>query len=201
MNSSAATEAYARGIYNAFAAYKKRHSGGINVPYLPEPKSDKVEIPQIVPQKQETAEQEKPVEKPKKEVVTEPLKPEPQPEAVPQEEIPGGVDLSVVKEKAPIVKDTVAAVSDAPVFKVQILVSSSKLKAGDARLKGLENVDSYTEGGLQKYTVGASTDYNEIYRLRKGLLDKFPEAFIIAFRQDAKMNVQEAIRVFRNRKK
>ena len=42
-------------------------------------------------------------------------------------------------------------------------------------------------------------DYNEIYRLRKSILDKFPEAFIIAFRQDKKMNVQEAIREFKKR--
>ena len=36
------------------------------------------------------------------------------------------------------------------------------------------------------------------YRLRKQVLDKFPEAFIIAFRNGAKMNVNEAIREFKN---
>ena len=43
-----------------------------------------------------------------------------------------------------------------------------------------------------------STNYNEIYRLRKQVLDKFPEAFIIAFRNGEKMNVNEAIREFKN---
>ena len=85
-----------------------------------------------------------------------------------------------------------------PIFKVQILVASSKLKNGDAHLKGLKDYDYYQEAGYYKYTVGASANYNEIYRLRKQVLDKFPEAFIIAFRNGAKMNVNEAIREFKN---
>jgi N-acetylmuramoyl-L-alanine amidase len=52
-----------------------------------------------------------------------------------------------------------------------------------------------------KYTIGASPDYNQIAQLRKSLLAKFPEAFVIAFRNGEKMNVQEAVRIFRNRKK
>ena len=38
----------------------------------------------------------------------------------------------------------------------------------------------------------------EALRLRKQVLDKFPEAFIIAFRTGAKMNVNEAIREVKN---
>ena len=65
----------------------------------------------------------------------------------------------------------------------------------------MKGVDSYMENGMYKYTVGASEDYNEISRLRKQLLDKFPQAFIIAFKQGGKMDVQAAIREFKNRKK
>ena len=89
----------------------------------------------------------------------------------------------------------------APVFKVQILASSYKLKAGAPSLKGQKDTDYYQEGGMYKYTVGASTDYNEIYRLRKSLLASFPQAFIIAFRNGEKMNVQAAIQEFKARKK
>ena len=53
---------------------------------------------------------------------------------------------------------------------------------------------------MYKYTVGASTDYQEIYQLRKSMLDKFPQAFIIAFRGSEKMNVNEAIREYKNNK-
>lgn len=75
---------------------------------------------------------------------------------------------------------------DKPVFKVQILASSRMLRPGSSQFKGLENVESYKENDLVKYTYGSSTDYNEIYRLRKTILDKFPEAFIIAFKTERK---------------
>ena len=96
-------------------------------------------------------------------------------------------------------KTTVVA-SSAPVFKVQILASSSKLPLSSPQFKGQEDIDSYEEGGLYKFTVGASTDYNEIYQLRKSLLDKFPQAFIIAFKDGQKTDVRKAIEEFKNRK-
>lgn len=86
-------------------------------------------------------------------------------------------------------------------FKIQILVSSLNLKDGDSHLKGLTGCERYVENGLQKYTYGASEDYNEIYRLRKQILDKFPEAFIIAFKDGEKMNVNQAIKEFKNKRK
>jgi N-acetylmuramoyl-L-alanine amidase len=93
-----------------------------------------------------------------------------------------------------------AASSEAPVFKVQILSSSSKLKTTDARFKGLKDIDCYKDGGMYKYTVGASTNYNEIYRLRKEVAAKIPEAFIIAFKDGKRMDVNAAIREFKSKK-
>ena len=94
-----------------------------------------------------------------------------------------------------------AAPTSAPVFKVQILTSSVKLKPTDKQLKGHRDADCYQEGGLFKYTVGSSADYNEIYRLRKTLTGDFPQAFIIAFRDGVKMDVREAIQEFKRNKK
>ena len=94
-----------------------------------------------------------------------------------------------------------ASADGRPVFKIQILVSSLNLKDGDAHLKGLTGCERYEENGMQKYTYGASENYNEIYRLRKQILDKFPEAFIIAFKDGRKTDVNQAIKEFkRNRK-
>ena len=87
-------------------------------------------------------------------------------------------------------------VINAPIFKVQILTSSRMLPEGDARFKGETEYDSYQENGMVKYTIGSSTNYNEIYRLRKRLLGKFPEAFIIAFKDARKYDVNQAIREF-----
>lgn len=92
----------------------------------------------------------------------------------------------------------------APVFKVQIVASDVQLKKSSPQLKGMDNVQCYQENGMYKYTVGESENPNDILRLRKTLLDKFPQAFVIAFRDGAKMNVNEAIREYkanRDRKK
>lgn len=88
-----------------------------------------------------------------------------------------------------------------PIFKVQILVSNRVLRAGDAHFKGETGYASYQEGGMVKYTMGSSANYNEIFRLRKSLLDKFPEAFIIAFKDGQKYDVNQAIREFKQNKK
>ena len=86
---------------------------------------------------------------------------------------------------------------DAPVFKLQIFVSSRALRKGDAHFKGETDYDSYQEGNMYKYTMGNSTNYNDIYRLRKSLSEKFPEAFIIAFKNGQKYDVNQAIRDFK----
>lgn len=90
-----------------------------------------------------------------------------------------------------------ANVADAPVFKLQIFVSNRTLRKGDAHFKGETGYDSYQEGNMVKYTMGASTNYNEIFRLRKTLAEKFPEAFIIAFKNGKKYDVNQAIREFK----
>ena len=78
--------------------------------------------------------------------------------------------------------------------------SGMRLKATDRRLKGHQEAEYYEEGGLFKYTVGASENYNEINQLRKSLSEQFPEAFVIAFKNGQKMNIQEAIREFKKKK-
>ena len=178
LNAQTTIDAIGRGIYQAFVAYKKKHDPTTKVPYRNE-RVEPVSIPEVVPRqpsKQETPKQaETKQETPQEMVKTEtPVKAEPAPAAL--------------------------ADSDAPVFKVQIIASSVKLKKNDSQFKGLTGVDSYEEGGMTKYTVGASANYQEIHQLRKSVLDKFPQAFIIAFRGQEKMNVNEAIREYKSRK-
>ena len=86
----------------------------------------------------------------------------------------------------------------APVFKIQIMTSSRKLKANDAAFKGLKGVDFYSEGNSYKYTYGASANYNEIYRLRKEVVEQFPSCFIIALKDGQRMDVNEAIKLFKS---
>ena len=98
----------------------------------------------------------------------------------------------------PQARKTTTGSGSRPVFKVQIIASSRSLRPGSGQFKGLTGVESYEENGMVKYTYGASTDYNEIYRLRKSILDKFPEAFIIAFKDGVKTDINKAIREFKS---
>lgn len=85
-------------------------------------------------------------------------------------------------------------------FKIQILTSSKPLAKNDKRLKGLKGVDYYKEKDIYKYTYGASGDYNKILRTKRTITAKFKDAFIIAFRDGEKMNVNEAIAEFKKRR-
>ena len=85
-------------------------------------------------------------------------------------------------------------------FKIQILTSSKPLAKNDKRLKGLKGVDYYKEKGIYKYTYGASGDYNKVLRTKRTITAQFKDAFIIAFRDGEKMNVNEAIAEFKKRR-
>ena len=88
--------------------------------------------------------------------------------------------------------------SDKPIFKIQILTSDKKLPAGSKLFKGLTPVGHYQEKGIYKYTYGESHDYNKVLRTKRQISSKFKDAFIIAFKNGKKMNVNEAIKEFKN---
>ena len=88
-----------------------------------------------------------------------------------------------------------------PVFKIQILTSDKKLSANNKQFKGLSPVNYYQEKGLYKYTYGESIDYNKLLRTKRQISAKFKGAFIIAFKNGKKMDVNQAIKEFKNNKK
>ena len=162
----------ARGIYQAFAQYKNKYDNNITVPY----KAEDIE-PMVVSQsnfKPTVTQQEPPTEK--------------KPEVKPEQKQENKFEAKQVKAK------------DMPVFKVQIFAVDNKLNSSDTRFKGHKDTDYYKESGMVKYTIGESTDYNEINRLRKELNSTFPGCFVIAFKNGDKMNINEAIREFKQNK-
>ena len=189
LNNDSRVDDIARGIYEAFAKYKNKYDRSVSVPYRAKDSED-VNLPKIVPD-QEPA--------PKTRVVTrgkQPKREEATPEQ-PKREVKKQEPKKEVKKQETKKDVKKAEVADAPVFKLQIFVGSRNLRKGDAHFKGETDYDSFQEGNLVKYTLGASTNYNEIYRLRKEKLDKFPEAFIIAFKNGQKYDVNQAIREFK----
>lgn len=178
LSSKEGMEAMGRGIYNAFIAYKSKYGGAPKVPYREAPveqpaapAASAVPAAPAAPAPKESAEQKAE----KTEVSTQP----------------------VVSDESKLVETE----DERPVFKVQILASQRSLRPSSQQFKGEKEVDSYLDNGLYKYTCGATTDYYEASRLRKQLLAKFPEAFIIAFKKGVRMNINEAITEFKNKKK
>lgn len=192
LNNDSRVDDIARGIYEAFAKYKNKYDRSVSVPYRAKDSED-VNLPKIVPD-QEPA--------PKTRVVTRGKQPKRE-EATPEQPKREVKEVKKPEPKREVKKTETkkevkkAEVADAPVFKLQIFVGSRNLRKGDAHFKGETDYDSFQEGNLVKYTLGASTNYNEIYRLRKEKLDKFPEAFIIAFKNGQKYDVNQAIREFK----
>lgn len=174
LNDDSRVDDIAKSIYEAFAQYKNKYDRKVSVPYKASD-NDEAQMPTIVPdayQKTSNVRQSKQQVSPPKQQTSQPK------QHTGQESLP----------------------KDAPVFKLQIFVSNRALRKGDAHFKGETDYDSYQEGSMYKYTMGNSTNYNEVYRLRKSLAEKFPEAFIIAFKNGQKYDVNQAIREFKQNK-
>lgn len=183
LNDDASVALYVKGVYNAFMKYRQRYGNDISVPY--KPIKEEPTIPQVVPSDYRKPAADNPTPRKSKRRV---------------ERKSAEADNNLAKVEPPHKEGDVQVPNrvenDKPVFKVQLLVSSNVLKSDDNRFKGLTNIESYKEG-LYKYTYGASTNYNEIYRLRKQILDRFPDAFIVAFKNGNKMDINAAIQEFK----
>lgn len=206
-------DAMGRGLYQALVAYKNKRVGGKAV-QQPKPKAHASvpQQPQAQPEpKAEPKPEPQPEPKPKAEAKPEPkkaAKSEPQPEPTPLAQLPDTARADSLPAQPALAQQPVQAAPPAaesagePVFKVQLFISPRRLAKNARQFKGRTDIDSYEEDGMIKYTVGASTNYNEIYRLRKEVLEQFPQAFIIAFRDGQKMNASEAYKEYvRNKKK
>lgn len=122
------------------------------------------------------------------------------PNKIQQKDVPDSENRAVEPCPPPAPKKTYETqnkTSGKPVFKIQILTSDKVIPKGSKKLKGLSPVSYYHEKGLYKYTYGESTDYNKVLRMRRNVTSKFKDAFIIAFKNGEKMNVNEAIKEFK----
>jgi len=114
--------------------------------------------------------------------------------------------IEPAKEDVPVVKDEVVieevqkppakekiVQKDKVVFKLQILVSKDKIPLTDKRFKNAKNVDFYKDKGLYKYVIGNEASFDKIKELSNQVKSStFPDAFIIAFKNNERISVQEA---------
>lgn len=86
------------------------------------------------------------------------------------------------ESRADDVADSEASVSEGERYKVQFLTFQRKLKPGAAEFKGLEDVDSYRDGALYKYTVGNYETQGEAQQRLREVKKIFSDAFVIKMR-------------------
>lgn len=200
LNTDSALDAYTQGILNAFVAYKKKYGGAdINIPFRDNDDDD--DTPLKGTPAQVSASDDDDDDRPVRKVTTTRRRSQkPQAKQGDSTDKPDS-DSKKVAPKRQTSSSQPKVVTSKPVFKVQIFSSKVKVKDGSSQFKGLKGCESYEEESYTKYTYGASNNYNEIYRLRKELIEKFPTAFIVAFKDGKKMDVNEGIKEFLANKK
>lgn len=204
LNNKAQIDNIARGIYNAFAEYKNKYDTGMVVPF----KTTSEQLPETANTRsggnsQDNQDNNIVTNRPDDNAANNTISNNAGKtqsnntanNAANRNNAANSTTGNAPKQAVNNVKD-----NSQPVFKVQILAARNKLKPGDPSLKGLSPCDTYEEAGMTKYTYGASNNYNEIFRLRKEIADLFPGAFIIAFKNGQKIDVNQGIREFKQNK-
>lgn len=192
LNSPDGIDAMAKGIYNAFVKYKNMYDTHIVVPYkaadnrkisvtrvVPVPPSGQ---PNLVSSNTRTQSTKK---NPTKKTIKETSKKE----------------TPVSSSNKTKTDNKVSAPINAPIFKVQVIASSRQLRPGCEQFKGHKDIECTQEGSWYKYTIGNSTNYNEIARLREKLKKDFPQAFVIAYKAGNRMDTNDAINEFLKNKR
>jgi N-acetylmuramoyl-L-alanine amidase len=86
------------------------------------------------------------------------------------------------------------------VFKVQVATSSKRIPLQPRNFNGIADVEEHKGAGLYKYTVGNEPDLDAARRRQQECKDKgFAGAFIVAFKDGERIDLQEAVKLARGR--
>lgn len=85
------------------------------------------------------------------------------------------------------------------IFKVQIAASTKELDIKPYNFKGLTEISKVKEGGLFKYFYGCTSDYDETTKLIEEVkLKGYSNSFVVAFKDDKKISLSEALKTTSN---
>jgi N-acetylmuramoyl-L-alanine amidase len=83
-------------------------------------------------------------------------------------------------------------------FKVQIAASSKSIATDSHVFKGLPGVTEYHVGNIFKYAVGSSPTFQEIISYSKQIKERFPDAFVIAVKENKIIPLEQALKESQN---
>lgn len=186
LSSDSGVTSMSKAIFKGFQDYKNRYSNKVVVPYAaPRDQSFQNQghvVPQNIEIKGDTKIKATP-SKADKGKSTKQSQSAKAPAATPKP-----VQMVTTEPSQPVAKK-----QDGIVFKVQVFALNRSLRPGSQQFKGHKDVESYRDGNVFKYTIGSSSDYNEMVRLRKTLIEDFPESFVIAFKNGQRIDINTAL--------
>ena len=187
LNSPEGIDAMARGIYEAFVKYKNMYDTHIVVPFRAAD-NKKISVGRAIPTPPPGS--------------LHPVAPGSGTRQT-RKAAPAGTQKPAQKKDSQPRKKGVAAEvqKDAPLFKVQVFATNRQMRPGCEQFRGHTDIECIQEGGLYKYTIGNSTNYNEMARLREKLKKDFPQAFVIAYKNGNRIDTNQAIGEFLKNKK
>ena len=187
LNSPEGIDAMARGIYEAFVKYKNMYDTHIVVPFRAAD-NKKISVGRAIPTPPPGS--------------LHPVAPGSGTRQM-RKAAPAGTQKPAQKKDSQPRKKGAAAEGqkDAPLFKVQVFATNRQMRPGCEQFRGHTDIECIQEGGLYKYTIGNSTNYNEMARLREKLKKDFPQAFVIAYKNGNRIDTNQAIGEFLKNKK
>jgi N-acetylmuramoyl-L-alanine amidase len=97
------------------------------------------------------------------------------------------------EETEPVSFASSAAAQGRIVFMVQIATSSSKIETKPENFNGLKNVTEISSQDQSKYAAGSFSDYMGAVNYRKEIESIFPDAFVIAVKDNKILPLQQAL--------
>ena len=171
LNSKEGQDAVVASLFNAFNEYKALVEGTTPVKNPSLNTKDYLVKRDSVPQKEE----------PKKNPV------QPKKEDQPKE------TTTVQPKEEPKVQPKKAPEGPVVEYRVQFLVSKTKLELTDKKFKDLKDIQMYEHDGLFRYTVGNENTISSARSLIEMLKNKnYKDAFIVAFYENKRVSLQEA---------
>jgi len=105
---------------------------------------------------------------------------------------PSQAAVAVEQAPAPVTTAPAPAVPSSLFFAVQLAVSRNDLACAPENFKGLEGVWKEEQYGLFKYYCGKISTYKEVEALKTTVVEHYPDAYIVAFEKDRKIDLNEA---------